>query len=127
VRYVDTSAMARLVVEQDGSHAMRCYADTHGPELVTAALTRTELRLFARRVGGGAPRQADAVLDLVAVVLPDLALHDRAASLAGPPARSSHALHLATALEVAAEVFVSYDVDLIAAAADHGLDVLSPV
>ena len=40
--------------------------------------------------------------------------------------RSADAIHLATAIRLQADVVVAYDADLLAAAVDAGLHVLSP-
>jgi predicted nucleic acid-binding protein len=41
--------------------------------------------------------------------------------------RSADAIHLATAIRLQTDVLVAYDGELLAAAADTGLSVLSPV
>ena len=71
---------------------------------------------------------AAAVVATVSVVEPSEVVRARAAALNPPELRSLDALHLATALEVGADLraFLTYDARLGAAAAAEGLQVLAP-
>jgi hypothetical protein len=68
------------------------------------------------------------VVAQITVVEPNAIVRARAAALDSPALRTLDALHLATALEIGAELraFATYDERLAAAAAAEGLEVLAP-
>jgi predicted nucleic acid-binding protein len=68
------------------------------------------------------------VVSQITIVEPGVIVRARAAALDPPTLRTLDAIHLATALEVRAELqaFVTYDVRLAAAAEAEGLEVLAP-
>lgn len=121
--YLDTSAAAKLLVEEEESAALAAWAD--GAEPVSSLLLETELRRFAMRVG--LPQQAvTALLDRVPLFdLPASIFHE-AGVLAGEHLRSLDALHLAVALRLGVSGVVTYDARMASAAADLGLAVVSP-
>jgi uncharacterized protein len=125
--YLDTSAAAKLLVEEVESEALAAYLDgtVDGQELISSALLETELRRVAVRF----ELDQSTVTDLLArvdLVDPPRSLFHEAGLLPGPRLRSLDALHLATALRVASDTFVAYDARLVAAARSIGLSVHSP-
>lgn len=93
--------------------------------VVASTLVETELRRAATR--GGAPQSAATeVLDRIDVVELARPTFTAAGLLPGPTLRSLDALHVAAALAVAADLFVSYDERQIAAAEQAGFHVVSP-
>lgn len=125
--YLDTSAAAKLVVDEDESEALVAYLDemSDGQDLVSSALLETEVRRLAVRLG----LDQFAVSDLLArvdLVDPPRSLFHEAGLLPGTHLRSLDALHLATALRVGAETVVAYDARLLDAARSLGLGVHSP-
>jgi uncharacterized protein len=125
--YLDTSAAAKLLVEEVESEALAAYLDgtVDGQELISSALLETELRRLAVRL----ELDQSTVTDLLArvdLVDPPRSLFHEAGLLPGPRLRSLDALHLATALRVASDTFVAYDARLVAAARSIGLSVHSP-
>ncbi|MGH3342412.1 MAG: type II toxin-antitoxin system VapC family toxin [Carbonactinosporaceae bacterium] len=125
--YIDTSAAAKLIVEEAESEALARYLDALEPERgpFSSALLETELRRMALRLD--LPQSA--VTDLlarVALVEPQRSLFHEAGLLPGLTLRSLDALHVATAVRLDGAVVVAYDVRLIAAARAVGLDVASP-
>lgn len=88
------------------------------------ALLYTELHSAAHRRGipGGLVNSVLGGINLVDLVRSDLMY---AAALPGS-LRSADAIHLAAAIRLQSDVLVAYDADLLAAAVDAGLDVLSP-
>lgn len=125
--YLDTSAAAKLLVEEQESDALARYLDGLDAEddLSSSALLETELRRVAVRER--LPQAAvSEVLARVALVEPGRSLFHEAGLLPGGTLRSMDALHLATALRLDAAVVVAYDVRLIESARALGLDVLSP-
>ena len=125
--YLDTSAAAKLLVEEAESEALAAHLDGIGGEqdLVSSALLETELRRLAVRLA----LDQSAVSDLLArvdLVDPPRSLFHEAGLLPGPRLRSLDALHLATALRVDADTLVAYDARLLDAARSLGLGVHSP-
>ena len=125
--YLDTSAVLKLVVEEAESAACRSVPVSgrgKGHRLVASMLLYTELHCAAHRRGfPGAP--VNAVLGAINLV--DVARSDLmyAAALPGK-LRSADAIHLAAAIRLQSDVLVAYDSELLAAAVEAGLDVLSP-
>ncbi|WP_261792180.1 PIN domain-containing protein [Arthrobacter sp. PM3] len=124
---MDTSAVLKLVVEEAESAALAEYltaAVAGGDKLTASMLLHTELHCAAHRRGlpGGLVNAVLAGINLADVARPDLLY---AAALPGR-LRSADAIHLATAIRLQADVLVAYDAELLAAAVDAGLTVLSP-
>jgi len=125
--YLDTSAAAKLLVDEAESGALAAYIDEIGAEqdLVSSALLEIELRRLAVRLG----LDQSAVTDLLArldLVDPPRSLFHEAGLLPGTQLRSLDALHLATALRVDADTLVAYDARLLDAARSLGFGVHSP-
>ena len=125
--YLDTSAAAKLIVDEDESEALAAYIDSsmNEQELVSSALLETELRRLAIRL----EFDQSVVTDLLArvdLVDPPRSLFHEAGLLPGAHLRSLDALHLATALRVDCELFLAYDKRLVDAARAVGLSVQSP-
>lgn len=125
--YLDTSAAAKLIVDEDESEALAAYIDSsmNEQELVSSALLETELRRLAIRL----EFDQSVVTDLLArvdLVDPPRSLFHEAGLLPGAHLRSLDALHLATALRVDCEHFLAYDIRLVDAARAVGLSVHSP-
>lgn len=123
--YLDTSAAAKLLVQEPETEALAAYLDGAGADPVSSAVLETELRRVAVRLG--LPQAwASEVLARVALVEPQRSLFYEAGLLPGPSLRSLDALHLATAVRVEADVVVAYDARLARAARDLGMEVASP-
>lgn len=125
--YVDTSAVLKLVVEETESSSAAQYLTTaasQGNQLVASMLLYTELHCAAHR--RGIPSELINKV-LSGINLLDLARSDLmyAAALPGR-LRSADAIHLAAAIRLQTDVLVAYDAELLAAAVDSGLNVLSP-
>lgn len=125
--YLDASAAAKLLVDEDESEALVAYLDqmSDDQDLVSSALLETEVRRLAVCLG----LDQYAVSDLLArvdLVDPPRSLFHEAGLLPGTHLRSLDALHLATALRVEAETIVAYDARLLDAARSLGLGVHSP-
>lgn len=126
--YLDTSALAKLVIKEQESAALIAWLDDRRTvRKCSAMLCRTELPRAVRRGGDVALLRAQMILgDLLQFPLtPDLL--DTAGSLPGQ-LRSLDAIHLAAALRLRGELhsLVAYDHRLLEAAAATGLPVASP-
>ncbi|MEP6666194.1 MAG: type II toxin-antitoxin system VapC family toxin [Nocardioidaceae bacterium] len=125
--YLDTSAAAKLLMDEAESDALAAFLDEIGDEqdVVSSALLETELRRLAVRLG----LDQSAVTDLLArvdLVDPPRSLFHEAGLLPGPYLRSLDAIHLATALRVDADTLVAYDARFLDAARSLGLGAHSP-
>ena len=125
--YLDSSAAAKLLVDEAESAALASYLDKSVDEhaIVSSALLETELRRLAVRL----ELDQSAVTDLLArvdLVDPPRSLFHEAGLLPGTQLRSLDALHLATALRVDADTLVAYDARLLDAARSLGLPGHSP-
>lgn len=125
--YLDASAAAKLLVQEQESDALAHYLDGLEAEQdpVSSAVLETELRRVAAREDLPQASVSE-VLARVALVDPGRSLFYEAGLLPGAALRSLDALHLATALRLDAAVVVAYDVRLLRSARELGLDVVSP-
>lgn len=124
--YLDTSATARLLIEEPESKALGDFLRSARTQLVTSRVGVVELRRIGRRIDAGADRADALAASLVVVELNEMI--ERQAITIDPGLRSLDAIHLATALVAADSIdgFVCYDVRLAAAATALGLAVLAP-
>lgn len=126
--YVESSAAAKLLVEEAESAAVAAYLDAGiaaGEPLVSSMLLETELRRLAVRAGIGQERVTD-VLDRIELYEPDRAVFVEAGLLPGTQLRSLDALHVAVAIRVEADELVAYDRRRAEAARAAGLRVIAP-
>lgn len=126
--YLDTSALAKLVVREAETAALREWLDAQRDTYLSSALAATELHRAVRRRAPSASPVAQQVIDALDLV----PVGDDVVGLAGrldpPGLRTLDAIHLASALVTRAvvSVFVAYDDRLRAAAAQSGLRVAAP-
>ena len=125
--YVDTSAVLKLLVEERESATAAEFLSTavsRNDRLVASMLLYTELHCAAHRraIPSELVNAALGGINLVDLARSDLMY---AAALPGK-LRSADAIHLAAAIRLQADLLVAYDADLLAAAVDAGINVLSP-
>jgi predicted nucleic acid-binding protein len=125
--YVDTSAVGRVLLgEPDAAAVLRDLAgfDQH----VASRLLRIELRRLALRED--ALEAADRLLDGVALIPLDDAILTSSETLPPATVATLGAIHLATAVRLAAagvlDTVMTYDRRLADGAAHHGLRILAP-
>ncbi|MEW1819978.1 type II toxin-antitoxin system VapC family toxin [Arthrobacter sp. NPDC080031] len=127
ITYVETSAILKLLVDEPESATAAEYLSTaalNGHRLVASMLLYTELHCAARRRGLGA-EPVNTVLSGINLV--DIARSDLMYAAALPGGlRIADAIHLATAIRLQADLMIAYDGELLAAAVDAGVTVLSP-
>ncbi len=127
--YLDSSALMKLVRQEDETAALGEWLDRHPAQpVVTSELGRVEVLRAARRVGDLVLAEARAVMGDLDLVPLDRAVQDIACDIGDPRLRSLDALHLASALLLGAELttFVAYDRRLADAAQSAGLVVAAP-
>ena len=127
--YLDTSALAKLLVPETESQALREYLGENSQDtLFTAALTRTELVRVARRINTAAVTAARSILSGLTKISLTAGLLDDAANLDPPLLRSLDAIHLAAARRAGTELraVVTYDTRMAEAAESLALPVLAP-
>jgi uncharacterized protein len=127
--YFDTSALAKLVLVEAETEALRAWIAERGDvPAVTCDLTRTELMRAARRIDPNLLARVREVLDGLTVVGVSAAHFSAAGRLEPPTMRSLDAIHLSVALDLGDEldVLVAYDERLVAAARASGIAVVQP-
>ncbi|MEO7196069.1 MAG: type II toxin-antitoxin system VapC family toxin [Pseudonocardiaceae bacterium] len=128
ILYIETSAAAKLLVEEPASGRLATLLDKAAGQddtLFSSMLLETELRRLAVRVE--LPQAAvTQLLERFDLVETDRSLYREAGLLPGRHLRSLDALHLAAALRVGADVMVTYDHRQADAANTAGLPVLAP-
>lgn len=125
--YADTSALAKLVVAETETPALRSWLAGQGGGLVTNAIGVVELQRLAARVSQEAERTATLLLNRI----DQISLTATALALASqlPPAelRTLDALHVASAAElVDLTAVLTYDQRMADAASNYGLPIESP-
>lgn len=126
--YADSSALAKLVLDEAESEALVAWLLETDAELYASELCATELMRVVRRLD---PERAPAVREVMAacsiLVLTPQA-YDQAGRMQPDELRTLDALHLAAALLAGDELdgMLSYDSRLLTAAREAGLKPIAP-
>ncbi|MBK9090638.1 MAG: type II toxin-antitoxin system VapC family toxin [Holophagales bacterium] len=127
--YLDSSALVKLVVHENGTDELRAWLSSH-PAVVSSAVAVTEVRRAIGRISArrSLSDRARLVLDGVALLTVDNAVLEVAAGLMPPGLRTLDAIHVASALSLGADLlaFVTYDDRQAGAARKAGLPVMRP-
>lgn len=121
---METSAAAKLLVEEEASARLADHLDGLAQTPVSSLVLETELRRLAIRVDIPQTTVTD-LLGRFDLLETDRSLYREAGMLPGRHLRSLDALHVAAALRLDADVMVSYDRRQIAAAHEAGLSTLA--
>ena len=123
--YVDTSAVAKALIDEVDSDAAVSALDRYGEQgrLFSSSIVITELRRAASRAGVDVATTRDALRRLSLVQVNDELLKT-AGDLPGLSLRSVDAIHIASAMSIDANVFVTAHIRQAVAARDAGLDVI---
>lgn len=123
--YVDTSVVAKTLIDEVDSDAAVAALDRYGEQgrLFSSSIVITELRRAASRAGVDVAITRDALRRLSLVQVNDELL-ETAGDLPGLSLRSLDAIHIASAMSIDANVFVTADIRQAVAARDAGLDVI---
>lgn len=125
VIYVDTSALAALLIDQAESPALLDWLDQTRADLVSTDLLETELRRVAVREGF-AQSDVTRLLDGVGLAALHRAVYRSAGFLPMPYLRTLDALHLEAAMRLDVLAILTYDHRLGEAARSAGFDVIAP-
>jgi predicted nucleic acid-binding protein len=125
--YLDSTAVVKLVHAENETRELREWLDERidSPWTSSTLLEVEAFRALARHVPESAARLRS-VLDLVNLVDLDVGIRILAQQVRPATVRSLDAMHLATALRVRPEFFVTYDKRLADAARETGLAVVMP-
>jgi hypothetical protein len=129
VIYLESSALVKLALTEPESAALaRWLAERAGQPLVSSTMHRAEVARAVWRAEPGALPRSYRVMKRIARVALTTDVLDDSATLAPQELTPAQAIHLASALAVRKDLtaFVSYDTELLAAAAGAGLPVASP-
>jgi len=128
VFYFDTSALAKLIVQESETAALRRWIAAEQPAAIASDLVRTELFRVVRRVAPDRMVETRRVIETVTLLRATPAIFDRAGRMNPPGLRSLDAIHLATALDLGEEVqaVITYDHRLAEAAEANGIPTLGP-
>jgi predicted nucleic acid-binding protein len=129
VIYFDTSALVKLIFDETESAALAEWLTLRaGVPKISSDLSTIELLRTCRRVDEGAVEGAVLLLGGIDLLPIDRAIVEKAATLIPSELRSLDAIHLASALSVKTNLtaLVAYDVRLCSAAAEAGIEVVSP-
>ncbi|MGO1227429.1 MAG: type II toxin-antitoxin system VapC family toxin [Brachybacterium sp.] len=126
--HLDTSALAKLLVEEPESDPLRAHLVTQGQagtQFAISTIATVELRRLAIRLGLEASRVEPVLRPFHTLRLTEgiLALAGR---LSFPHLGTLDAIHVATALTAEAGTLLTYDTRQAEAAAIEGLTILSP-
>lgn len=127
-RYIDTSAAAKLLVDERESDGLAAFLDAavrDGDSVGSSLLLEAELRRLGQRLDVPQER-VTLVLERLDLLVPDADVYRMAGLLPGSALRSLDALHVAAALRWGADEVVTYDERQALAARSVGLDVSAP-
>lgn len=126
--YIDTSALAKLVVAETESEPLRDWMTLEHRALTACDLVRTELRRAVRRAAPDCVTRSRAVLNSITLTAVTPAIFEEAGRLEPASLRSLDAIHLASALDLGDDLegLITYDERLAAAAEANGVTVLAP-
>ena len=126
--YLDTSAAAKLSINERETDALETWLDASGGTPVSSLITVIELRRAAARRPAEVQRDVRETLALLGLLPLTVGVADQAAVVGNASLRSLDAIHLATAMLLGDDLtaFVTYDRQLGRAALDAGLTVVAP-
>jgi predicted nucleic acid-binding protein len=126
--YADSSALAKLVVEEPETQALQLHLAELDPQLTSSRLAVVEVTRTVKVASPGTAglERLGALFERVLLVDITEDLIDAAAELTSSALRTLDAVHLATALGMKSNAMIAYDQRLLAGARQHGIAVVSP-
>lgn len=127
--YIDTSALAKLVIVEPETAALMAWFAGADREPVSSDLVRTELLRAVRRAIPDQVVRAREVLESVTLVEITTAMYEAAGLLDPTILRTLDAVHIAAALALGDDLdgMVTYDDRLAQAARANGIAVIAPM
>ena len=128
--YLDTSAAAKLVLDEPDSSALRTWMESTDTVVMSSDLLRTELLRAIHRHAPDLITQGHAVLDSIVLFALSRKVFEEAAVVGQPLLRSLDAIHLAAAVEVGGDELqgiVTYDARMAEASRSMGIEVVAPM
>lgn len=130
LRYLDSSALVKLVVREPETDRLLDHLAAPSDEIVSSTLSSIEVKRAVARAGIGneAAERVDGLLASIDLRSIDDAIIRAAAALEPPTVHTLDAIHLATAIELAGEVeeLIAYDQRLLDAATQNGIAAVAP-
>jgi uncharacterized protein len=128
VIYLDSSAIVKLVTEEEEREALSLWLESHDEVRASSQLSHVEVLRASNRRDSEAVAIARSILAQLEMIPMTPTLLERAATLHPPALRALDAIHLASALVLREDLtaFIGYDRRLLAAAEAEGLPVISP-
>jgi uncharacterized protein len=123
---VDSSALVKIIIEEDESEALRRAIEEIGMALVTSQIAEVEVTRAVKIANPDQIGECERLLASCTRVRVSESIIRRATMLASAHLRTLDAIHLATALRADASSMVVYDERLSAVAGAAGLTVLHP-
>ncbi len=126
--YADTSALVKLVIDEDESNSLAEHLRASNLQLTSSEITEIELLRAVARADPDQLPEALALLEKTVLLPLTTGIRRRAASLKPTSVRSLDTIHLATALEIQADLntLVSYDNRMVEASRSAGIETHSP-
>lgn len=126
--YADTSALVKLVINENESSSLAEHLRESNLQLTSSEITEIELLRAVARADPDQIPEALALLEQTVLLPLTSEIRRRAASLKPTLMRSLDAIHLATALEIQADLdtLVSYDKRMVEASRSAGIETSSP-
>lgn len=126
--YADTSALVKLVVPEPESDALLSHLRDTDHQLASSVICEVELLRAVARADPDRLDRAQLLLEQLILLPLTSAIRRRAAAIKPPSTRSLDAIHLATALEIQADLhsMLSYDNRLTEGSKSVGIETFSP-
>lgn len=127
--YLDSSALLKLLIEENESTAVASWLSEHSAiPVVSSELAKLEVIRAVRRLEPTSVPAARVLVSQLDLIPLTGAVIDQATDVGEPPLRSLDAIHLASALAIGDDMtsLVVYDHRLAAAAAAAGLPIAHP-
>ncbi len=124
--YADSSALVKLIIEEDESEALRRAIEEAGVGLLTSQIAEIEVARAVKVANPDQLGECERLLASCTRVRVSESIVRRATMLASAHLRTLDAIHLATALRADVATMLVYDERLGTAAGAAGLTVLRP-
>jgi uncharacterized protein len=126
--YIDTSALAKLVVAEEETPDLMAWFAENERNPVSSDLARTELLRTVRRVAPDQVVRARDVLEAVTLIQVTTAMFEQAGLLEPTLLRTLDAIHLSAAIALGDDLdgLVTYDDRLAQAARSNAIRVIAP-